>query len=59
MKDSYSNSSWGWDPAEKKDELFHPDARYLLLYTEDQRTNLVGFTGFRFDMDEEHAVLYW
>ncbi|KAH9944079.1 uncharacterized protein BXZ73DRAFT_39517, partial [Epithele typhae] len=50
-------SSFGWDPDEKKEELFHADARYILLCSGEQGT-LVAFTTFRFDFDEDVPQLY-
>ena len=54
-------SSFGWNPEEKKEELFHPDSRFILVRTtnnpqaencDDGISTLVAFSMFRFDYEE-------
>lgn len=56
MRDLYEASEWGWKEDEKKEELFHPDALYLLA--RDGEGVLKGFVHFRMDTDFGKAVLY-
>ena len=64
MGDLYRQSAWGLDIAEKRQELVHPDARFLLLYTtNDEKTNkFAGFVHFRLDVNVDdgptEAVVY-
>lgn len=63
---SYIESSFGWDPKEKKEELFHKDARYIIAHIvaqDDSPPVLTAYGSFRFDMEEmmsgdEEPVLY-
>ncbi|KAH7104575.1 acyl-CoA N-acyltransferase [Auriculariales sp. MPI-PUGE-AT-0066] len=64
MRQSYVDSSFGWNPKEKKAELFHDDARYIIAtrLTESSESApttrsgkagaLAGYVGFRFDTEE-------
>eukprot|EP00980_Cylindrotheca_fusiformis_P018781 scaffold6265_cov193-Cylindrotheca_fusiformis.AAC.1 len=60
MGDLYRNSSWGLNMDEKRGELTHKNARFLLLTTADG--SLGGFVHFRFEYDDEdhptRAALY-
>lgn len=60
MGDFYKNSSWGLDLKEKRIELTHSSARFLLLHS--QSDVFVGFVHFRFEYDDDEqpteAVLY-
>ncbi|KAL1708733.1 acyl-CoA N-acyltransferase [Schizophyllum commune] len=60
MKDMYINSSWGWHPEDKLEELFHPDARFILVRRplEEGLGEVVAFLSFRFDMEEGEEVAY-
>jgi hypothetical protein len=58
----------GWDPPSKKQELFHPDSRFVLLRRPQPQDNLDPLCGeldiraysmFRFDMEDDECVLYW
>lgn len=59
-------SSFGWHPKNKKQELFHRESRFLLLYwqkpdADDGETPIVAFTMFRFEpgyMDEDSVYMY-
>jgi GNAT superfamily N-acetyltransferase len=59
----YSRSSFGWDPPQKKAELFYPDSRFILVWeragnTSDDR-RLSAFAMFRFDMEDDERIVYW
>ena len=64
MADLYRSSSWGLNMDEKRSELAHKKARYLLLVQQQQQqpVELVAFVCFRFEFDDEEqpttAVLY-
>ena len=58
----------GWDPPSKKQELFHPDSRFVLLRRPQPQDNLdplcgeldiMAYSMFRFDMEDDECVLYW
>ncbi|KIP12440.1 hypothetical protein PHLGIDRAFT_61775, partial [Phlebiopsis gigantea 11061_1 CR5-6] len=57
-------SSLGWDADEKRKELFHADARFIVLSLppaptmDDAAPSFVGFTMFRFDYEEGEKLLY-
>lgn len=51
MTQLYRDSSWGLNLKEKRDELDHVDARFLLVW--DQKQTLVGYCHFRFDVDDD------
>lgn len=65
--DRYEHSSEGYDPAEKRQELFHPDSRFLILYSPTSADKPVGYCIFRFDTEETasdddeelYDVAYW
>ena len=61
MSQLYINSSWGLNMNDKKDELCHNKARFLLLLDNESK-QLLGFVHFRFEYDDEEspscAVLY-
>uniref|UniRef100_D8PQV5 N-alpha-acetyltransferase 40 n=1 Tax=Schizophyllum commune (strain H4-8 / FGSC 9210) TaxID=578458 RepID=D8PQV5_SCHCM len=54
------NSSWGWHPEQKLDELFHPDARFILVrrLRDEGLSEVVAYLSFRFDMEEGEEVAY-
>lgn len=56
MKKLYEESSWGWDREAKKNELTEDSAWYLTASSEGRQ---IGFSHFRFDLDDGAAVLYW
>lgn len=65
MKTLYETSSLGWNPAEKRKELFHTSSRFILAYrtkfasdSPGAKKNLVGFSMFRFECEDEEAVVY-
>ena len=55
MRISYEQSKDGYQPEEKRSELFSNQSRYLIIRSED---SLIAFTHFRFDMDDHQRVLY-
>ncbi|CAH1957097.1 unnamed protein product [Acanthoscelides obtectus] len=57
MQLKYEQCSWGWNDKTKEEELFDEAAWYLVAKNvEDGK--LLGFSHFRFDMDEGLEVLY-
>ena len=57
MKTMYEQTSWRWDPKKKQEELTEPAAWYLIATDADEQ--LIGFSHFRFDIDDGVEVLYW
>ncbi|KAF8912729.1 acyl-CoA N-acyltransferase [Gymnopilus junonius] len=57
MYELYKDSSFGWDPPRKKKELFHSFSRFVLVYQADSM-NLLAFTMFRFEFDEDEDIVY-
>lgn len=58
MEALYRNSSWGLNLDEKRDELSHKNARFLLVYNnhvadDEESSELVGYCHFRFENDDE------
>jgi ribosomal protein S18 acetylase RimI-like enzyme len=62
MGDLYRSSSWGLDMDEKRQELQHRKARFLLVRSKEQGGELAAFVHYRFDFDDEErpdgAVVY-
>lgn len=63
MGDLYRQSNWGLDMKEKKDELEHKNAKFLLVTSNDDNDDsIVAFCHFRFDTNDDEdpteAVLY-
>lgn len=56
MKKLYQESSWGWDEKAKQEELTEEKAWYLIATYEGKN---IGFSHFRFDLDDDVEVLYW
>ena len=54
----YEKSSFGWNPAKKKKEMFHKLGRFILVRSKDS-TKVIAFTSFRFEEEEEFVVVYW
>ncbi|BGP28855.1 hypothetical protein JCM10296v2_000591 [Rhodotorula toruloides] len=52
MRTLYERSAEGYDPAEKRQELCHPDSRFLILYSPTSADKPVGYCIFRFDTEE-------
>ncbi|KAL1513998.1 hypothetical protein ABEB36_003329 [Hypothenemus hampei] len=57
MQLKYEQCSWGWNEAKKLEELFDESARYLIAKNANDNSYL-GFSHFRFDLDEGIEVLY-
>ncbi|KAJ7293650.1 acyl-CoA N-acyltransferase [Mycena rebaudengoi] len=57
MRAMYTNSSFGWNPPEKREELFNPHSRFILVYPKDHSA-FVAFTAFRFEHEAEEDILY-
>jgi ribosomal protein S18 acetylase RimI-like enzyme len=63
MRDMYENAQgWGWDGESKWEELFAPEARYLICQQIEEPHAVLGFSHFRFTIDDDgdpaEAVLY-
>ncbi|KFM77973.1 N-alpha-acetyltransferase 40, partial [Stegodyphus mimosarum] len=56
MKRAYEESDWGWSDTAKRDELTDESARYLLA--KDANEKIIGFSHFRFDIEESYPILY-
>lgn len=56
MKEKYENCSWGWNDKKKYEELMDESAWYLISQLSNGK--LLGFSHFRFDLDEGIEVLY-
>lgn len=68
-----SKSSMGWHPSDKQIELFHSEARFIILSCTAEESDgdgalpdgaeiaetIVGFSMFRFDYEEGEMLLYW
>ncbi|OJT03044.1 N-alpha-acetyltransferase 40 [Trametes pubescens] len=54
-------SSFGWHPKPKRKELFHRNARFILIFDGESSqgaTTLVAFAMFRFERDQGEDLLY-
>ncbi|XP_017782101.1 PREDICTED: N-alpha-acetyltransferase 40 [Nicrophorus vespilloides] len=56
MQHKYENCSWGWSDGKKREELLDDTAWYLVALSHDGHP--IGFSHFRFDIDEGIEVLY-
>ncbi|GAA6035135.1 hypothetical protein JCM8097_006382 [Rhodosporidiobolus ruineniae] len=59
MKAHYESSADGYDPQDKRKELFHPDSRFVVLYraastpsSAKTQPAMLGYCIFRFDTEE-------
>ncbi|KAG8200211.1 hypothetical protein JTE90_024990 [Oedothorax gibbosus] len=52
----YENTDWGWKDDAKLNELTHKDARFLIVRDTNQK--IVGFSHFRFDVEQNLPILY-
>ncbi|KAF7273542.1 N-alpha-acetyltransferase 40 isoform X2 [Rhynchophorus ferrugineus] len=57
MQLRYEQCSWGWNEAKKTEELYDEAAKYLIAKSSIDGSYL-GFTHFRFDLEEGIEVLY-
>lgn len=67
----YVSSSFGWNEAAKRQELFHTLSRFVVVRRDETKDNgepakregpvkpIVAFTMFRFDREEGENVVYW
>ncbi|KAF8735477.1 hypothetical protein AX14_001974 [Amanita brunnescens Koide BX004] len=55
MHDFYAASSFGWNPMDKRKEMFHAKSRVLTVFKE---MDLVAYCMFRFEVEESSGVLY-
>ncbi|TFK41091.1 acyl-CoA N-acyltransferase [Crucibulum laeve] len=58
MHHLYSRSSFGWNPASKKKELFNHLSRFILSYKDVEEKELMAFVMFRFECEEGDDVVY-
>lgn len=56
MQSLYEDSTWGWSDKKKMEEMTEDKAWYLIAKTDAGKA--VGFSHFRFDLDEADEVLY-
>lgn len=49
----------GWNPPEKRKELFNPLARFLLVAPVDNPDVVAAYCTFRFEFEEEEDLVYW
>ena len=65
MRPRVEPSSFGWDPSEKKKELFNANARYILILHQDATDDtekgpqIVAFSHFRFEHEFDEDIIYW
>ena len=58
-------SSFGWHPSKKKKEMFHRNARYILVFSgalheENGQSALpIAYSMFRFDREAGEDIIYW
>mmetsp|Transcript_31420 Transcript_31420/g.53021 ORF Transcript_31420/g.53021 Transcript_31420/m.53021 type:complete len:212 (+) Transcript_31420:55-690(+) len=62
MQAMYESAGWGWKEAEKSSEIFHLAARFLYIVNPSKSEEVLAFTVFRFEWDDddepEFPVLY-
>ena len=56
MEAIYEEGGWGWKDSQKRKELLHDDARFLIAFDEQEKP--VGFSHFRFSPEGQTVVLY-
>lgn len=56
-------SSFGWNVQEKREEVFHPDGRLMVLFLDshgsENGARVAGFCSFRFEEEALEDILYW
>lgn len=57
LKSLYEQSSMGWDEAEKRKELQHPDQRFFIA-SHDDFGERIAFLSYRWDIEEGQPVMY-
>ncbi|KZT05937.1 acyl-CoA N-acyltransferase [Laetiporus sulphureus 93-53] len=64
MRGFYADSTTGWDPTTKRDELFHPDSRFIVarqsvrVLPDGRPRPLSAYIMFRFEREEDEDVAY-
>ncbi|KAF5390170.1 hypothetical protein D9757_002867 [Collybiopsis confluens] len=58
MQSLYIDSSTGWVPSDKRTELFHVLARYILLTPAGNPDEIVCYSTFRFEHEDGEDLLY-
>ncbi|SJL05713.1 uncharacterized protein ARMOST_09049 [Armillaria ostoyae] len=58
MRDLYAQSSFGWDPTDKRKEMFDSLSRFVVARRPDTQA-LSGYTIFRFEHEHDSDMLYW
>ncbi|KAK7463650.1 hypothetical protein VKT23_005591 [Stygiomarasmius scandens] len=58
MFELYTKSSFGWDPEQKRKELFDPLSRFIVLFSSGQVEQVAGFCMFRFEYEDGVDILY-
>ncbi len=54
----YARSSFGWDPTDKRTEMFDPLSRFVVARRPDTQA-LSGYSIFRFEHEHDSDMLYW
>ena len=54
----YAQSSFGWDPTDKRKEMFDSLSRFVVARRPDTQ-ELSGYTIFRFEHENDSDMLYW
>ncbi|KAK0198411.1 acyl-CoA N-acyltransferase [Armillaria mellea] len=57
MRDLYAQSSFGWDPTDKRKEMFDSLSRFVVARRTDTQA-LSGYTIFRFEHENDSDMLY-
>lgn len=57
LQDMYDASEMKWNDVEKDAELRHPDQRFLIAH-ERESGERIAFLSYRWDVEEERAVMY-
>jgi len=55
---SSKNSSFGWDPVEKRKEIFHSLSRFIVVH-DDEEDVLLAYIMFRFEHENDEDLVYW
>ncbi|PBK77254.1 hypothetical protein ARMSODRAFT_270077 [Armillaria solidipes] len=57
IRDFYAQSSFGWDPTDKRKEMFDSLSRFVVARRPDTQA-LSGYTIFRFEHENDSDMLY-
>ncbi|KAJ3985673.1 hypothetical protein F5890DRAFT_1552974 [Lentinula detonsa] len=58
LKVAYIDSSMGWNPPDKRQELFNSLGRFILLSPVNKPDEVAGYSAFRFEHEAEEDILY-